>query len=166
MIRIGVDPGGSGALAAVRVDEVLAAIPMPVVGVKETRSLDFDVLDRFLESTTTLRLRPEPGEYESVYWVVERVHSMSGQGVVSSFSFGRIVGMIDAYVRMSRLPAVYVSPQAWKRSAGMIRLPKDRTVGRCLELVPSSGPWLSGQTKARAGGIADAILIARFGWNG
>ena len=46
---------------------------------------------------------------------MEQVHSMPHQGVSSTFSFGRAVGVISAVCELTRYPVHLVTPQKWKK---------------------------------------------------
>ena len=46
---------------------------------------------------------------------MEQVHSMPHQGVSSTFSFGRAVGVISAVCELTRYPVHLVTPQRWKK---------------------------------------------------
>ena len=50
---------------------------------------------------------------------IEDVHSMPGQGVASTFKFGRAVGAINAVADMMFGVWHIVSPQRWKRAMGV-----------------------------------------------
>lgn len=160
MIRIGVDHGMTGGMAILKDMEVLHAWGTPVIGDGATRMLDFAQLEERHRIATSLAA---PGE--EVWWVVERVHSMPKQGVASTFTFGRIVGQMEAFMHMSGTGAKHCTPYQWKSAAGMTRTPKHMSPGLCAELVPSSRRFLAGLPKVKILGIADAILIARFGWH-
>ena len=159
MIRIGVDPGIRGAIAVVEEGKVLSVVTMPTVGEALQRTLNYEVLDDIVQFASN--------QDRDIWWVVERVHSMPRQGVASTFTFGRLYGLVEGYVRQSGLGARFVTPYQWKSTAGLLKVPKNKTPDYCMELIPSSVPFLA---KFRAVdkkvGAADAILIARFGWNG
>ena len=46
---------------------------------------------------------------------MEQVHSMPNQGVSSTFTFGRAVGVISAVCELTRYPVHLVTPQKWKK---------------------------------------------------
>jgi crossover junction endodeoxyribonuclease RuvC len=46
---------------------------------------------------------------------MEQVHSMPSQGVSSTFTFGRAVGVISAVCELTRYPVHLVTPQRWKK---------------------------------------------------
>ena len=83
---------------------------------------------------------------------------MPGQGVVSMFSFGRSVGAVETAISLLGLPMIYVTPQKWKRSAGLIGTDKDASRGKVLDLYPDADVL-----RKKDNGRADAVLIARYG---
>lgn len=131
--HIGIDPGMSGGIAWIR-DGVPCAVKMP-----ETHR---DVLD-------VLRALRREGP---CFAMLERVHSMPGQGVVSAFTFGKGVGALEMALTAAEIPYEHVTPQKWQK--GMQCLTKgDKNISkaRAQELFPAMKI-----THA----IADALLIA------
>lgn len=87
--------------------------------------------------------------------MMERVRSMPGQGVASTFAFGRYYGMVRMAVVGARIPLEEVSPQKWQKAMQCLsRGDKNVTKRRAQELFPALQV-----THA----IADALLIAEFG---
>ena len=154
-IRIGIDPGISGALALIDDERVHAVEDMPVIakssgkGQQVSAALLAAVLERWLADLMAL-----PPVY------LERVSAMPKQGVTSVFSFGRSFGNAEAVVQTLKLPLTYVSPQLWKRRANLLKAEKDASRARAIQLYPTAAEQL---TRKRDGGRAEAILIGRFG---
>lgn len=94
---------------------------------------------------------------EHVY--VEAVHSMPKQGVTSSFNFGHNVGTVMGVLGAMGLPHTLVSPQAWKKAAGLIGTDKDAARSRAIQLWPK---WRELDKKGKGQALADAALIAKF----
>lgn len=100
---------------------------------------------------------------EIVFWskdvtkaYIESVHSMPGQGVSSSFKFGRGYGNLEAFLTAAGIPFEYVSPGVWQRSLGCLsKGAKNVTKARAQQLFPKLKI-----THA----TADALLIAEYGW--
>jgi len=143
---IGVDPGQSGGVAFVS-DDTAEAIPMPLVG-KE-------VSGRELASWIGLR-RP-------TLLVVERVGSMPGEGVVSSFKFGKGFGMILGVIEALGYSYRLVTPQAWKRAvlAGTSR-DKLAAIGYVHQMYPGID-LTPGRKRTPHDGMADAVCLAEYG---
>tara|TARA_R110000868_G_C10828109_1_gene759153 strand:+ start:213 stop:710 length:498 start_codon:yes stop_codon:yes gene_type:complete len=104
----GIDPGGSGAIAAIeaggRIISVERFSKVEVEGGIALLVADF--LERF------------DGERSLV---IEKVASRPGEGVVSVFSFGRSYGEAIGAAVVSRCLIEKVSPQRWQRDFGLLR---------------------------------------------
>lgn len=135
-LYLGIDPGADGAIAAVRVDGSLFS----VCRLKETER---DVW-QWLEGVAT----------QVSFAFLERVSSMPGQGVASSFKFGASFGMCRGFLVAAGVAFELVTPAKWQgklscRSGGDKRVTK----ARAQELFPSV-------TVTHA--TADAMLIAEY----
>ena len=93
-----------------------------------------------------------------VAWI-EQVHAMPKQGVSSAFGFGRSVGAIEGVVAALYIPTEMVTPQEWKKRAGLLRKPKDAARGLAIRLFPDVADRLA---RKKDVGRADALLIAHF----
>jgi crossover junction endodeoxyribonuclease RuvC len=149
---VGIDPGTSGALAALSADaELLAITDMPAFPASNNRA----VVDAVALSDWLRRHRPARGVW------VEQVSAMPTDSRVSAFSFGRAVGVTEAVCLLLALSLNRVQPVAWKRAAGLpAGAPKGSSIEAARRLVPSSAPHL---TRVRDHNRADAVLIARHG---
>ena len=91
---------------------------------------------------------------------LERVHSMPGQGVASTFSFGKATGTIIGCLAGAGLweHTTLVTPQVWKK-AMLKDMPKEKesSVVRCRELFPYTCDHLTLKSHHNR---ADAMLIA------
>ena len=137
---VGIDPGKNGGFALL--DNGNAhAWKMP-----ETEK---DVQDLFEELALG----------EKVFCLIEEVHAMPGQGVVSMFSFGRNYGMLRAMLVANYIPFETVTPQTWQREYGLtnrhwsITVKKNHHKARAQELFSHIK-----MTHA----LADALLIAEY----
>lgn len=64
---------------------------------------------------------------------------MSGQGVSSMFTFGHAAGVVEGIIQGFNIPytlITLVTPQAWKKSAGLIGTDKDAARSRAIQLHP------------------------------
>ena len=151
MIKIGIDPGVTGAIAALDADNRLIDVfDMPVVQDGKKRRVNAPELAAIIGAICS-----GAGQYHAY---VEKVGAMPGQGVTSMFNFGRSAGIIDGVLGALHIPLTYVSPQKWKKAAGLIGKEKDQGRTRAIELYPSAPLNLKKHI-----GRADAILISRFG---
>jgi crossover junction endodeoxyribonuclease RuvC len=130
---IGIDPGRSG--AAVVYDGTTTAL----IRLSETERDIWDFIDQH-----------SSGELPRA--LLERVHSMPGQGVASSFRFGECYGFLRGCLIAAGVPFRTITPQKWQRRLGCLsRGDKNVTKAKAQELFPDLKI-----THA----IADALLIA------
>jgi Holliday junction resolvasome RuvABC endonuclease subunit len=99
-------------------------------------------------------IRTIAGEYAPELWAIENVHAMPGNGVVSTFKFGRAFGFLLGVIHAFELPFILVSPQRWQSGLG-IRSHGDKRVTKAaaLELKPDGRV-----THA----TSEALLIAEY----
>lgn len=152
---IGIDPGLNGAVAILNPrGEIVHAYRMPKKKNKLDPKMYWDMVKGIANA------------YSPTMWVIEKVHSMPGQGVKSTFSFGFNFGVQCGFVQAIAPDAsvTLVSPRQWTRGffEGLDKdLGKNRSQGVFVRLWPDCEKW-----KIRTGkiheGIADAALIARW----
>ncbi len=148
---VGIDPGCSGAIVLLAGDRDLVPVEWmraPLVRLGKSSRLDSAALARFL------------GHHDVQHAYIEQVHSMPRQGVASSFGFGHAAGVAEGVVAALMIPTTLVTPQAWKKRAGLIGADKDAARSRAVQLWPA---WDALGKKAEGQALADAALIARFG---
>ena len=145
---IGIDPGCSGALVILLDGSPVEWMRMPTMKVGKSSVVNVPEVSSLLEL----------GGIDHAY--IEQVHAMPGQGVVSTATFMRAVGAIEACVQAYGIPMTHVTPQAWKRRAGLIGKDKDAARSRAIQLWPE---WRALGKKGEGQALADAALIARFG---
>jgi crossover junction endodeoxyribonuclease RuvC len=160
MIIIGVDPGCSGAIVIVDMNgKYIAHIEMPTykVGAKSTR-VNAAALVGFLDNTLKANF---PWHHTNmIHAFIEQVGAMPKQGVTSMFTFGHAVGTVIGVIAGYGISTTFITPQAWKKSAGLIGSDKDAARSRAIQLYPELRA-LDAVGKGQA--IADALLIARHG---
>jgi hypothetical protein len=147
MMHLGVDPGQSGAIAVV-FDSPVSNRAAAVALAKMTEKDIYDYLQ-------------EMGERGDVAALIEQVHSMPGQGVVSSFKFGVSYGGLRMALIAAGIPFEAVTPQKWKAAIGLAKKKgegntdyKNRSKARAQELFPQL-------TITHAN--AEALLLAWYG---
>ena len=141
MTVIGVDPGMRGAIAYVDHGHLLTVADMPAVG--------GDISTALL--TQMVRM------HDDVTWgAVEKVHSMPGQGVSTTFKFGMAYGMVRAAVGGLLVPMEEPTPNVWKKS---FNLDSDKEKARllALKLFPDRAELFKNKQDH---GRAEAALIA------
>ncbi|EOW1017322.1 crossover junction endodeoxyribonuclease RuvC [Enterobacter kobei] len=146
---LGIDPGCSGALVLVTEQGVYVdhlAMPTIKVGTKS----------RVNGAAVAAWVR----QYGITHAYLEQVGAMPGQGTASMFTFGHAAGVAEGILQGLNIPYTLVTPQAWKKSAGLIGSDKDAARSRAIQLYPELRAL---DAKAKGQAIADALLIARFG---
>lgn len=99
---MGIDPGASGGVAIVY--EMITppkAFPMPET-LRDIRDL-FELLAPVTQ-----------------FAYIEQVHSMPGQGVASTFKFGKGYGFLLGMLEAFNVPYDFVTPQKWQAALGCL----------------------------------------------
>ena len=148
-LRIGIDPGCSGALVVLKDGAYVAHMLMPTLKVGTKTRVNGAAIKAFLEEYT---------HGSHVY--LEQVGAMPGQGVSSMFTFGHAAGVVEGIVQGLGLPYTLVTPQKWKKVAGLIGSDKDAARSRAIQLFPDVRDL---DFKGKGQAIADAMLIAMVG---
>jgi crossover junction endodeoxyribonuclease RuvC len=91
---------------------------------------------------------------------LESVSAMPGQGVSSMFSFGHAVGTVWGVLGALGIPVTLVTPQSWKKRAGLIGRDKDAARSLAIQRWPG---WRDLDSKGKGQALADAALIAVYG---
>lgn len=153
-IILGVDPGLSGALAFFDTDAREFKIhDMPILRLtrngKAKSELDLYEIARLIDAA----------KVDSAF--VERVGSMPGQGVSSSFAFGKSTGAILGIIAAYFIPVTEVAPVTWRRGVGITnRAGKDASRALISRMCPKQSASFS---RVKDDGRAEAALIAMWG---
>ena len=167
MIALGIDIGLGGALAVVRGEQLLDVQDMPTREKPGTSKVRREVDGRALYELV-LKMCGERSD-EAIAVCLENVYGMrnpskgGAQGAASVFSFGDTRGAIRTVIEVLRLKPQWVAPQSWKRAYGLVGdAGKDKRAAllKAAELYP-----MAPLAKAKDHNRAEAILIARFGWD-
>jgi Holliday junction resolvasome RuvABC endonuclease subunit len=145
MAVVGIDPGLKGAVAVL--GDQVDVIDMPTRG----KEIDGSSLAAYLS-------RASPG-----LAVVEKVHSMPRQGVRSTFTFGKGVGVVLGVLQALKIPWVEVSPQAWQKAVlwGVPGEGKARSLLWARKIFP--GVLLEMLRGRKLDGRADALALVWYG---
>lgn len=157
MLLLGVDPGLSGALAALSIPEgrepfLVDVVDMPTVGEDAKRRVRVGAIAKWLD-----RLNEMHGHVARAY--VERAQAMPDQGASSGFIYGRAVGAVEAAVLLCGIRMFTAEPSVWKKHHDLIG--KDKAAS--LELarkIDRAAPALELQKHHNR---AEAMLIALWG---
>ena len=139
MTYIGIDPGKSGALAAI--DEGAVVL------------VKFDE-PAYLDTISDLRNK-------KTFCVLEHVNAMPGQGVTSMFNFGLNFGWIQGVLRANGIPFELVRPQKWKKEFG-ITSDKNTSISVAHKLFPEVSFRRTERCTKDDDGLAEALLIAEY----
>jgi Holliday junction resolvasome RuvABC endonuclease subunit len=145
----GVDPGLSGAVAFIRPDAAhgrnrVAVFDAPLIG----GEFDGDAFTKLLD------------ERRPALVAIEHAFSRPGQGVSSTFKFGKTFGQALGVIQALKLPYELVSPSVWKKQFKITpNSPKDASRLVCKRMYPDADIPLK-----KHHGRADAILIATYAW--
>lgn len=172
MIYIGIDPGMDGGLAAVG-SKFIDIKPMPTISGSDKgtkRMLDVDGIIKWIYKVTAkeLGITEVSGSIDTrstiKMVVLEKVHSMPGQGVASMFSFGQTYGMLQGIIRTLQLPMVLVPPQTWKK---VILEGTQKDKGAAIQYNRQLYPTISLHATERCttdhDGMAEALCMADYG---
>jgi hypothetical protein len=157
-VFLGIDPGVSGAIAGIR-EATIQVADAPTLTTRGSRR-EF-MLPEMRKLLCTMILGAV-----SVYALVEDVHPMPREGVVSAGSFMRGVGLWEGLLCGLAIPFSKVRPQAWKREFGIGNQAdqKARAVIVAQRLFPSVS-----LSRKKDHGRAEACLIAEYArrhWSG
>lgn len=141
---IGIDPGQIGGIG------ILNAAGKYVCSFKFKNQTDADTSEMFDYLQDLKGVMNEC----SIFALLEKVHSMPKQGVVSSFKFGSSFGFLRGMLTAHRIPWDFVSPQKWQKVLScQTKGDKNITKAKAQRLWPE-------QKITHA--IADALLIAEY----
>lgn len=121
--------------------------PLPLAG----KELDLGLLSQQIQATgATLA-------------IVEKVHSMPGQGVASTFKFGKGYGSLLGILAGLSIPVELVTPQAWKKIV-LAGSPKDKdaAIAYVRRRFPDV-PIVPERCRKPHDGISDALCLLEFG---
>ncbi len=148
---LGVDPGITGGLALYDGKELMVW-QMPffeiVVNGKIRKRIDVVGLHTIIATN----------EIDHAY--IEKVNAQPGNGAAAAFAFGYGCGVIDSVVQCTAIPFTHVSSMKWKKAMDCPK-EKDGSRQRASQLLPAYADCWG---LKRQDGIAEAALIALYGW--
>ena len=160
---IGIDPGSHGYIVVLNENGEL------VIDLAIEDSTDQDIA----------RLFHMLGELKCVA-VMEKVHSMPGQGVATTFAFGHNVGFLHGMLAAFQIPYTLVTPQKWQKAMWItddmvftVRkdkqgedtrqvAPKPTSINAATRLFPTTDLRKSDRARNPHDGKCDALLIALY----
>ena len=153
MIIFGIDPGISGAISILENKKVIDVFDMPTMidGKKNKKQVN--------GSQVTNIIKERLNDGKEILVVVEHVNAMPGQGVTSMFNFGQSFGIVKGICSALSLPIYFVRPTKWKKHFNLIKVNKDASRTKVIEIYPEISNKIS---RKKDSNRADAILIARY----
>jgi crossover junction endodeoxyribonuclease RuvC len=137
VIYLGIDPGKSGAIAAIRFTESGPA----TCRLSETPA---DVCQFILDVSTI----------DQCFAIVEKVGASPQMGVVSAFTFGKSFGWLQGVLDAYKIPYEFATPQKWQKAMGCLTK-GDKNVSKAA----AQRLWPNAKITHA---IADAMLLAEF----
>ena len=170
MIYIGIDPGLTGAIAAVHVidrTEILSRVEdMPFKASRESgekgkskRTVNKRVDGLQLSNMLEKMCEGADGAGGRARVYIEEVWSNPNQGVSSMFSFGFSYGVAVGVVEGMGFEPVLVRPGKWKKVFGLIGGEKVDSIPTAVGMYPELADRLA---RKKDDGRADALLIATY----
>lgn len=147
LIYIGIDPGKSGAMAAL--------LCWPEGTVLDVQTAVFDEM-AYRDKLETLSKCPG-----GCVCCLEKVHAMPKQGTASTFTFGDNFGLIRGLLTAFRIPFQLVPPQKWKGEFGL-NSDKQRSIDVCRRLFPEVSLRRTERCRTDDDGMAEALLMAEY----
>lgn len=152
---IGIDPGKSGAIAALKHDgSILLLENCPVIKITKTKEMS------------------DPREMNNLFWefihkldgnviiIIEKGRSMPKQGVASTFKFGRNVGQWEGIIYGTKFPIEERSAKTWQK---VMLEDMDRSDTKLASVAKANMLWPGLNLKKTHHGKSDALLIAEYG---
>ena len=156
-ISIGIDPGLSGAIAAISVGslEALEVMDTPVVTSEGKRLHDIGGMADAIRHMSL---------FGDAVVILEQAQSMPGQCVSSTFSTGHGFGIWEGILSALDVPYRTVRPSVWTKKvlAGTPGEGKARSIQFAMRMFPVVELTPKGSRKPRDG-RADALCLAYYG---
>ena len=152
MIKIGIDPGLSGAIVIMESNSPIEWQRMPTMKTGSANRVNAPALAAMIKPYLYLD--------KPLHAYVELVSSMPGQGVASMFSFGHSAGVIQGVLGAFEIPVTMVTPGQWKKRAGLTGQDKDASRTLAIQMFPF---WRELDQKGAGQAYADAAFIALYG---
>jgi hypothetical protein len=131
---VGIDPGKTGAIAILHLDEVCFIEP---------QDLERD---------------PSLIDFIEVFVAIEKAQAMPKQGVVSMFHYGVSYGTMIGILKALRKPYQEISPRTWKKEFSLTNDKKESVV-MAVKLFPGAAGHLKFK---KDHGKAEALLLAEY----
>jgi len=139
MIFLGIDPGMSGGMGILSSNNDMVYLAKAISFTNQT---DKDISDYI------------KGIGNDAFCCLELAHAFKGQGISSTFKFGRNFGLLLGCLYTQNIPFELVSPQKWQKALGCLSSgDKNVTKAMAQRLFP--------QLKINHA-VADSLLLAEY----
>ena len=153
-MKLGIDPGISGAIALLKDDTVVKLWDMPISAKTHGKG---NMVNAYLLADIVTEAKEISHEMdEPLSAVIEQVGAMPGQGVTRMFNFGSSFGIAEGVLGGMGIAVVPVTPQRWKKQFGLMGREKDASRTKAISLYPEVSHLLK---RKKDNGRADAIFI-------
>lgn len=149
---VGIDPGYSGAMVFLYPDGSVKVFDVP------TQKIGGKTHPSYGEWARTWAAALAEACPDRI--VIEKVSSMPGQGVSSTFKFGASWGFVKALAHSCGAEVYDPSPASWKAKMGLNGADKNASREKAANMVPAIAPHL---TRVKDDGRAEAALLAVYG---
>lgn len=148
MIFIAIDPGLTGAIAAIDAESTLiACADLPVMRSNKLAWIDSNAL-------ASLLMDARQGRPAQI--LLERAQAMPRQGVSSTFTTGLVMGSILASCQRIAMPLHIVTAAVWKRAMGLDST-KSASLDKARLLFPTAE-----LSRVKDHNRAEALLMAEY----
>lgn len=163
MIYLGIDPGLTGAVAAISPSGQLTISLMPTTLVKKGKKNKKEYKKESMRGL--LENLGYEGDNEKRFVTLERQQAFPGQGVTSMFSIGRGFGIWEGLLIGMGIEHMIVSPRKWQGAIAPAKKgeSKIRAIETAQRLFPGVSLKISTRAKKPHTGFADAACIALYG---
>lgn len=145
MIYIGIDPGKKGGIGVIdNVSGMYYAYPYTDTS--------------YIEAVTSA---VKTHGVDNIRVCVEKVNAMPGQGVVSVFTFGHGLGVIEGVLMALSVSYQLIRPQEWKKEFGL-NSDKQASIDVCRKLFPKINLLETPRCRKEHDGMAEALLMAEY----
>jgi len=157
MRYLGIDIGKSGGIASIDGDDFYVAFDMPVFTTKKGKSIKRHI-DKMALFHLLKELKTDP-----ILCFIERNRPYPREGVISSFTLGEQVGLIQGMLIGLDIGYEIVMPQTWYKEFSIVK--QGETKNASYEKASALFPRAILQTERGRilDGRCDALLIAEFG---
>lgn len=152
---IGIDPGLSGGIAVI--GSIMTKADRTPIIEGDKRTMNLPACAEWIRKVVA-------ANGGGAFAVVELVHSMPGQGISSSFTFGKGLGSWHGILATLGIPYQEVSPVRWKKAMlpDMDKSQKGSSIIKATQLFPHINLIPEG-CRVASDGMAEALLLADYG---